>query len=714
LEGTTIVSREVAGRMLTITTGHMARQAHGSVTVQYGGTVVLATAVIAQEAREGRDSGDGDFIPLTVEYRERTYAAGKIPGGFFKRGGRPGEKEILTARLIDRAIRPQMPKGLRNEVQVYALVISSDMENNSDIPALIGASAALGLSGIPFENLLAAVRIGRINGQYVVNPTFEEVTQSELDIVVAGSQKNIVMVEGESEQVSEITMLDAFSLAQKFISEVINLQEELISKKGKTERKIDLKKIDEVLEQKIMTMTGEKMAEAVRVAEKQARSAAVAVVVEDILGRLKVELGDEAYVKIESGAKQILTKIEMNAVRKDIAVNHRRPDGRGLKEIRPIYSEVNVLPRPHGSALFTRGQTQALVVTTLGTAADEQLMEQLEREYKKNFMLYYNFPSFSVGEARPVRGPGRREIGHGMLAERALAPVIPDKQKFNYTIQITSDILESNGSSSMASVCGASLSLMDAGVPISEHVAGIAMGLIKYDDKYTVLTDIQGLEDHFGDMDFKVAGTAHGITAIQMDIKIAGVTHDLMRQALEQAREARLFILDKMNSVISQPNAELSEFAPRIEVIQINPDSIRDIIGPGGKMIKKITEETGTDIEIEDSGKISVAAKDPKSMQAAIEWIQRLAPNVEIGKIYKGAVKKIMDFGAFVEVVPNRDGLVHISQLAEHRVKRVEDVVKEGEEIYVKVIEIDDNGKIRLSHKDAVREMQEKEGKPQE
>jgi polyribonucleotide nucleotidyltransferase len=692
----------------------MARQAHGSVTVQYGGTVVLATAVIAQEAREGRDSGDGDFIPLTVEYRERTYAAGKIPGGFFKRGGRPGEKEILTARLIDRAIRPQMPKGLRNEVQVYALVISSDMENNSDIPALIGASAALGLSGIPFENLLAAVRIGRINGQYVVNPTFEEVTQSELDIVVAGSQKNIVMVEGESEQVSEITMLDAFSLAQKFISEVINLQEELISKKGKTERKIDLKKIDEVLEQKIMTMTGEKMAEAVRVAEKQARSAAVAVVVEDILGRLKVELGDEAYVKIESGAKQILTKIEMNAVRKDIAVNHRRPDGRGLKEIRPIYSEVNVLPRPHGSALFTRGQTQALVVTTLGTAADEQLMEQLEREYKKNFMLYYNFPSFSVGEARPVRGPGRREIGHGMLAERALAPVIPDKQKFNYTIQITSDILESNGSSSMASVCGASLSLMDAGVPISEHVAGIAMGLIKYDDKYTVLTDIQGLEDHFGDMDFKVAGTAHGITAIQMDIKIAGVTHDLMRQALEQAREARLFILDKMNSVISQPNAELSEFAPRIEVIQINPDSIRDIIGPGGKMIKKITEETGTDIEIEDSGKISVAAKDPKSMQAAIEWIQRLAPNVEIGKIYKGAVKKIMDFGAFVEVVPNRDGLVHISQLAEHRVKRVEDVVKEGEEIYVKVIEIDDNGKIRLSHKDAVREMQEKEGKPQE
>jgi len=702
LEGTTTVTREIEGRTLTITTGHVARQAHGSVTVQYGGTVVLVAAVIAQDFREGID-----FLPLTVEYRERTYAAGKIPGGFFKRGGRPGEKEILTARLIDRAIRSQLPKGLRNEVQVYALVVSTDMENNSDILALIGASVALGISDIPITSLVGTVRIGRIDGQFVVNPTFEQVTRSELDIIVAGSKDAIVMVEGEAEQIPEETMLEAFTLGQKHISEIIELQEEIVAKVGKAKRELQLKMIEPALEQKVRGLAGESIAQAVRTEEKLARAAAVAQAKQAVLDQLRIELGEEVYLSVAADAKRVSDKLEVETIRTDIALHQRRPDGRALNEIRPITAEVGVLPRPHGSALFTRGQTQALVVTTLGTAADEQLMEQLEREYKKNFMLYYNFPSFSVGEVRPVRGPGRREIGHGMLAERALAPVIPDKDKFGYTIQVTSDILESNGSSSMATVCGASLSLMNAGVPISSPVAGIAMGLIRHENNHFILTDIQGLEDHFGDMDFKIAGTATGITAIQMDIKIPSIPHEVMRQALEQAREARLFILNKMNQVISKPSAELSEFAPRIEVIQIDPEYIRDIIGPGGKMIKKITEETGTEIDIEDSGKIAVAARDPKAMKAAVDWIRQLAPNIEIGQIYKGIVKKITDFGAFVEIVPNRDGLVHISQLAEHRVKKVEDVVKEGDELEVKVIEIDANGKVRLSHKDVLKERQQ-------
>lgn len=698
LEGVFSVSREIAGRTLTVTTGHVARQAHGSVTVQYGGTVVLVAAVIAPEFRE-----EVDFLPLTVEYRERTYAAGKIPGGFFKRGGRPGEKEILTARLIDRAIRSQLPKGLRNETQVYSLVISADMENNSDLLALIGAFAAVGISEIPIANLVGAVRVGRIDGQFVMNPTFEQVTRSELDIVVAASRDAIVMVEGEAEQVPEDVVLEAFALAQKQMQDIIGMLEELVAKAGKPKRDLALKTLDPALDQQVRKLAGEQIALAVRTTEKQARSAAVEAAKRAVHEKLQAELGAEGYAAVKKDATALIDKLEVEVVRTDIAKRSRRPDGRGLKDIRPISIEINVLPRPHGSAIFTRGQTQALVVTTLGTASDEQLMEQLEREYKKNFMLYYNFPSFSVGEVRPVRGPGRREIGHGMLAERALAPVIPEKEKFGYTIQVTSDILESNGSSSMASVCGASLSLLDAGVPIAAPVAGIAMGLIKHEDKFYVLTDIQGLEDHFGDMDFKIAGTRTGITAIQMDIKITGLTREVMAQALDQAREARMFILDKMNAVISKP-AALSEFAPRIEVIQIDPEYIRDIIGPGGKMIKQITAETGAEIDIEDSGKIAVAARDPKAMQAAIDWIRRLAPNVEVGQIYKGVVKKITDFGAFVEIVPNRDGLVHISQLAEHRVKRVEDVVREGDELEVKIIEIDGNGKIRLSHKDVIKD----------
>lgn len=703
MEGAVAVSREIAGRTLTIASGHVARQAHGSVTVQYGGTVVLATAVCAQEIREG--FGGGDFVPLTVEYRERTYAAGKIPGGFFKRGGRPGEKEILTARLIDRALRPQIAKGLRNELQVYALVISSDTENNSDVPALIGASAAMAISDIPFGNILSAIRIGRVDGQFIINPTFEQVSHSEMDIVVAGSRDSLVMVEGEAEQVPEQSFLQAFELAQRQNGEIIGMIEELVKKVGKPKRQLELKQVDPGFEAKVRSLAAGAVAAAVRTVEKQARMLAVDKAKQDVLDRLQAELGGVLDSKVAADASWVLDQIEVETVREDIAMHARRPDGRGLKDIRPIHCEINVLPRPHGSALFTRGQTQALVVTTLGTAADQQLMEQLEREYKKNFMLYYNFPSFSVGEARPVRGPGRREIGHGMLAERALAPLIPDKEAFNYTIQITSDILESNGSSSMASVCGASLSLMDAGVPIPTHVAGIAMGLIKHQDRYIVLTDIQGLEDHFGDMDFKVAGTQKGITAIQMDIKISGLSQQLMGQALDQAREARLKILEIMNQTISQPNTELSEYAPRLVTIQIDPDDIRTVIGPGGKMIKKITEETGAEIDIEDSGRVTVAAKDPKSMQAAIDWVNRLAPRIEIGKIYRGEVKKVTDFGAFVEIVPNKDGLVHISQLAEHRVKAVTDVVKEGDVIDVKVIEIDPSGKIRLSHKDALKEL---------
>jgi polyribonucleotide nucleotidyltransferase len=702
LEGITTVTRELVGRTLSITTGHVARQAHGSVTVQYGGTVVLVAAVCAQDFRE-----EIDFLPLTVEYRERTYAAGKIPGGFFKRGGRPGEKEILTARLIDRAIRSQMPKGLRNEIQIHAMVISTDLENNSDILALIGASAAMGLSDAPISNLLGAARIGRIDGQFVVNPTFEQVTRSELDIVVAGSKDAIVMVEGEAEQVSEEIMLEAFRIGHEHIRQCIELQEEIVKKAGKPKREFSLRKLDETVEQRIRALAGETVLNAVRTEEKQARMTAVAQAKQAVSEKYKTELGEAEFVLKAGDTKAVLEKLEVEAVRTDIAKLGRRPDGRKLNEIRPITCEVHVLPRPpHGSALFTRGQTQALVVTTLGTGADEQLMEQLEREYKKNFMLYYNFPSFSVGEVRPIRSPGRREIGHGMLAERAIAPVIPEKEKFGYTIQVTSDILESNGSSSMATVCGASLSLMDAGVPISAPVAGIAMGLIKHEDTFHVLSDIQGLEDHFGDMDFKVAGTAQGITAIQMDIKITGLSHELMSRALAQAKEGRLFILNKMNQTISQPSTELSEFAPRMESIQIDPEYIRDIIGPGGKMIKKITEETGTQIEIEDSGKITVAARDPKAMHEAFDWIRRLAPNIEVGQVYKGVVKKIMEFGAFVELVPNKDGLVHISQLADYRVKKVEDVVKEGDILEVKVIEIDGNGKIRLSHKDVLKDRQ--------
>ncbi len=699
MEGTTTVSREIMGRTLTITSGHLARQAHGAVTVQYGGTVVLVAAVCAPEPREGVD-----FLPLTVEYRERTYAAGKIPGGFFKRGGRPGEKEILTARLIDRAVRPQLPKGLVNETQIYALVISTDMENDSDTLALIGASTALGVSDIPVSNLLGAVRIGRLNGQFIINPTFEQVTQSELDVVVAASREAIVMVEGEAEQVPEAVMVEAFELAQKHALEIIEMQKELVAKVGKPKRDLPLKTIDAELEKKVRALAGDSIQQAVRTEEKQARNRAMEQAKQAALDRLLQELGEADFTAAATAAREVVEKLEVEAVRRDIVQLGRRPDGRRLEEIRPITAEINVLPRPHGSAIFTRGQTQALVVTTLGTGEDEQLMEELEREYKKNFMLYYNFPSFSVGEVRPVRGPGRREIGHGMLAERALAPVIPEKEKFQYTIQVVSDILESNGSSSMASVCGASLSLMDAGVPISAPVAGVAMGLIKQEERFAILTDIQGLEDHFGDMDFKVAGTEQGITAIQMDIKITGITQDLMQQALSQARNARMFILDKMNQVISKPNPELSQYAPRIEVVQIDPDYIRDIIGPGGKMIKKITEETGTSIDIEDDGRVAVAARDPKAMEAAIAWIRRLAPKIEIGQIYHGVVKKVTDFGAFVEVVPNKDGLVHISQLSEHRVKKVEDVVKEGDEIDVKVIEIDGNGKVRLSLKEALKE----------
>ncbi len=702
MEGAISVSREIAGRTLTLTTGHVARQAHGAVTVQYGGTVVLVTAVCAQEAREGM----GDFLPLTVEYRERTYAAGKIPGGFFKRGGRPADKETLTARLIDRAVRPQVPKGLRNELQVYALVISSDLENNSDIPALIGASTAMAISDIPFSNVLSAARVGKVNGELVVNPTFEQIAQSEMDIIVAGSKDNIVMVEGEAEQMPEAGILEAFSLAQNCNRDVIALQDELIQQVGKQKRTIELKSIDEAIQKKVIELAGDKIAQAVRIEEKQARSLAVTEAKKAILEALKSDMQDALTDSLASDAKKAMDDIEVQTVRHDIAVDHKRPDGRGLTDIRKITCEVGVLPRPHGSALFTRGQTQALVVTTLGTRADEQLIEQLEREYKKNFMLYYNFPSFSVGEARPVRGPGRREIGHGMLAERAIAPLIPENEKFNYTIQITSDILESNGSSSMASVCGASLSLMNAGVPIETHVAGIAMGLVQEGDKTAILTDIQGLEDHFGDMDFKIAGTRNGITAIQMDIKITGLSEELMKNALEQAKVARYQILDNMEGTISQPNSELSEYAPRIVSIEIEPDDIRTIIGPGGKMIKKITEETGATIDIEDSGKVNIAARDPKIVEAAIDMIRKLAPKIEIGKIYTGEVKKVTDFGAFVEVAPNKDGLVHVSQMAEQRVKNVTDVMKEGDIVSVKVLEIDEKGKIRLSYKDALKELE--------
>jgi len=670
----------------------MARQAGGSALVQYGETVVLVTATAAREARE-----NVDFFPLTCDYQEKTFAAGKIPGGFFKREGRQSEKEILNSRLIDRPLRPLFPEGFRCETQIVATVLSFDKENDADMPALIGASAALEVSDIPFHGPIAGVRMGRIGGQLVVNPMSSQYAESELQLIVAGSRDAIVMVEGGAKMLSEDVVLDALFTAHREMQKILDLQDELRKALGKPKRTVVAPAVDTVLQKRVRDVALPKIRTAMETSGKHERSDAVRQVRTDLLAALATEFPDK-----ERDIKGFFEEAHYDAVRGLIVEQRRRIDGRGLADIRPITSEVGVLPRTHGSALFTRGETQALVVATLGTSSDEQKIDALGGEVYKKFMLHYNFPPYSVGEVKFLRGPGRREIGHGALAGRAVEAVMPDEGSFPYTVRVVSEILESNGSSSMASVCGSSLALMDAGVPIKAPVAGIAMGLIREGNEIRVLSDILGDEDHLGDMDFKVAGTADGITAVQMDIKIGGVTREIMRDALYQAREGRLHILGKMKEALGEARADMSTYAPRITTLKIKVDRIRDVIGPGGKVIRGIIEETGVKIDVEDDGTIYIASADGVAMQKAIDWVNRLTAEAEVGKIYKGIVKKIMDFGAFVEILPGTDGLVHISQLAPERVKEVRDVLKEGDEVMVKVLEVDKTGKIRLSRKEAL------------
>ncbi|MGA1874328.1 MAG: polyribonucleotide nucleotidyltransferase [bacterium] len=684
------VQAEWAKRTLTISTGLMAKQANGAVTVQYGDTVVLVTAVCEAKEREG-----GDFFPLTVNYLEKSYAAGKIPGGFFKREGRPTEKETLTSRLIDRPLRPLFPDGFRNEVQIIAIVLSADLENDPDILSIIGASAALGVSDIHFPQPIAAVRVGLIHDELILNPTSKELDESDLNLVVAGTRDAVVMVEGQANEISEETMAKAISFAHQAMQPVLDLQEELGKEAGKPRMEVPARPVDEELVHKIREAYYNRIKEALIVSGKQARQNKLDKILEEALN----EFGQEDDPLRESAIKSIFESLEKEEVRRLITEERIRVDKRGLTEIRPIDCRVSVLPRTHGSALFTRGETQSLGIVTLGTAEDEQRMDELEGEISKTFMLHYNFPPFSVGEVSNLRAPGRREIGHGLLAERSLKAVLPHSDDFPYTIRIVSDILESNGSSSMASVCGGTLALMDAGVPIKAPVAGIAMGLVKEEDRVTILSDILGTEDHYGDMDFKVAGTRRGITAFQMDVKVKGISEEIMEKALAQARDGRLHILGKMMEAISSPREDISTYAPRIFSIQIRNDKVGTVIGPGGKMIRSIIEQTGVKIDIEDDGKVKIASNDEASAKKAIQLIQNLVEEPEVGKIYQGKVKRIVDFGAFVEIIPGTDGLLHISQIAHERIRRVEDALKEGDEIPVKVIEIDRQGKVKLSRK---------------
>ena len=687
-----VVDIELAGRRLTLETGRIAKQADGAIWATYGDTVVLATAVASQNAKPGVD-----FLPLTVDYQEKTYAAGKIPGGYFKREGRPSEREVLTSRLIDRPLRPLFPEGYYFETQVIASVLSADKTGVSDVIGIIAASAALAVSSIPFNGPIAGVKIGRVNGQFVVNPDLETLETSDLHLVVAGTADAVMMVEAGANELPEATMLEAIELAHSEIKKIVAKIEELRKLVGKVKRVVVQEAIDAALTEQVRALVAGPIREAILIPNKSARQERLDQVLAETVAKLKSdEPNRDRHVKI------IFHGLEYTEVRNMILEKRVRADGRGPADIRPITCEVGVLPRAHGSAVFTRGETQSLAVVTLGTTDDEQRIDALEGEYMRTFMLHYNFPPFSVGEARPLRSPGRREVGHGALAERALKSIIPGKDKFPYTVRIVSEILESNGSSSMATVCGGTLALLDAGVPIKEPVAGIAMGLIKEGDQVLVLSDILGLEDHLGDMDFKVTGTKNGVTALQMDIKIGGITSELMREALAQAKAGRLHILGCMAQALTEPRTKLSAFAPRIFPMKIKQDKIRDVIGPGGKMIRSIIAETGVKINVEDTGDVTIASSDEASAQKAIDMIKRLTEEVEVGKIYLGTVRKIMDFGAFVEVLPGTDGLVHISQLAHHRVKAVTDEVSEGDQVMVKVLEIDKQGKIRLSRKEAM------------
>ncbi|MBI4314234.1 MAG: polyribonucleotide nucleotidyltransferase [Candidatus Omnitrophica bacterium] len=680
---------------LIIETGRFAKQADGSVTVQMGGTIVLVAACASSRPREGID-----FLPLTVEYQEKNYAAGKIPGGFFKREGRPSEKEILTARLIDRPIRPLFPEGYRSEIQVIGMVISHDGVNDPDILAVIGASAALSISDIPFHGPLGAVRVGRVNDQWVANPTIQEAAGGTLDLVVVTSPDGIIMVEAGAKELPEAQMIEALRFGQEQAKTIANIQKELVMACGKPKRDVNLRKpAPELIEKVRQQALSELEAEMKRASQKEGRSEAMDALSEKLVEQFATEDGTTTEADVQAA----LDTVAAAHLRQHIMTKRLRADGRDLTTLRDITCEVGVLPRTHGSALFTRGQTQSLSVVTLGTASDEQTIDALEGESSRSFILHYSFPPFSVGEVRPMRGPGRREIGHGALAGRALAAVVPSKDDFPYTVRLVSEILESNGSSSMATVCAGTLALMDAGIPINGPVSGVAMGLIfEGADRYAVLTDITGLEDHSGDMDCKVAGTAKGITALQLDLKLTGVPLEVLEKAMEQSCAPRQAILEKIAQAISQPRSELSAFAPRITKLTIDPEKIGTVIGPGGKMIRKIIKDTGATIDIEDDGTVLVASNDASASAKAIEAIRGLTEEAQLGKIYQGTVTRIMNFGAFIEISPGREGLCHVSELDAGFVPRVEDAVKMGDQFPVKVIEVDSQGRINVSRKQAM------------
>lgn len=693
------VEKLIGKRTLSIEVGKIAKQADGAAIVRYGDTMVLVTAVSASEEKE-----EASFFPLTVDYREKMYAAGKFPGGFFKREGRPTLKETLTMRLIDRPIRPLFPETYLREVQVMSMVFSADKENDPDTLAMIGASAALSVSSIPFCGPTGSVRVGQINGEFVINPTHSELALSSIDLVVSGTEEAVMMVEASGKEIPEEQMVNAIMFGHTFIREIVQLQRELLVKCGKEKQPIPPLKIDMVLTEEIKKKYYSKILERNQTPGKDERKLALNEILNEIINKYCT---DQEGAPTKKVIKTIFESIETLVVRDQIIKEGKRPDGRGLTNIRPISCEVGILPRTHGSALFTRGETQAIVVTTLGTTMDEQRVDTIEDEYSKKFMLDYNFPPFCVGEVKPLRGPGRREIGHGALAERALEVVLPPPSEFPYTIRIVSDIMESNGSSSMASVCGGTISMMDAGVPIHAPVAGIAMGLIKEGNNVCILSDILGTEDHLGDMDFKVAGTAKGVTALQMDIKIAGITEKIMRDALTQAKEGRLHILQELAKVIENPRSEISIYAPKVLHIKINPEKIGLIIGPGGKNIKKIQEETSAKIEIEDDGTVIISAALTESAQKARTWIERMTEEVQVGKTYTGKVLSLKEYGAFVEIIPGHDGLVHISELSDGYIEKVEDVVKVGQEIMIKVIGIDDQKRVKLSRKAALKEKEQ-------
>ncbi len=682
---------KIGSEELIIETGKLAKQAGGSVTVQYGGTVVLVTACCAKNAREAMG-----FFPLTVEYQEKTFAAGKIPGGFFKREGRPSQKAILTSRMIDRPIRPLFPDGMLNEVQVIASVLSTDGKNDSDVLAMIGASAALTISEIPFAGPIGCVRVGVVGEDFVVNPTFEQMEESDLDVIVVANEESVIMLEAGADQVSEDKMLDAIKFGHENLKPLLKLQKDLQKKVGKKKREdITVAEINDEVYQKIKVEAAAKLKDILQVKSKQERME----VLDEYRAQLIEQEDPDGEKGLEKDIKTAFHKVEKDVVRDVILNDQKRIDGRKFDEIRQLDSDINILPHTHGSGLFTRGETQALAVTTLGTSADEQRIDALEGETFKTFMLHYNFPPFSVGETRPMRGPGRREIGHGALAEKALLPILPSNEEFPYTVRVVSEILESNGSSSMATVCASSMSLMASGVPIKSAVSGIAMGLVKEGDKYAILTDIAGAEDHLGDMDFKVAGTKDGINAVQMDLKVEGIDYNIMKEAFQQAKKARLQILDHMTKTIGAPSEDMSPDVPRIVSIKLPTDKIREVIGSGGKVIRGIIADTGADINIDDDGICQVASSNKESLDAAVEIISGIIAEPEIGKVYDATIVKLMDFGAFCAFMPGKEGLVHVSELSKEYVKNVADVVKEGQEVKVKVIGIDDQGRVKLSIK---------------